>query len=311
MFYSKKQAQNIIQTIERVNQEIPYLKELIPAGIDLRVINERTTTIKASLREVELTLILALILVILVVYLFLNNLRAMFIPGVAIILSLLGTFACMYLLGFSLNNLSLMALTISTGFVVDDAIVVLENIERHLELGIKPIRAAFRGIKEVSFTVISMSLSLIAVFIPILLMQGVVGRLFHEFAYTLAIAILVSLVVSLTLTPMMCAYLLKNQHVINAKTMTRKHRYFFKNLFSNLHGFYEKSLGWILHHPRFMLLVTLITVLLNIYLYIIVPKGFFPLQDTGRIMANIQADQTVSFAAMQAKLNQYVHILKK
>lgn len=306
----KETGANIIQTVERVNQEIPYLKELIPAGIDLRVINERTTTIKASLREVELTLIIALVLVILVVYLFLNNLRAMLIPGVAIVLSLLGTFACMYLLGFSLNNLSLMALTISTGFVVDDAIVVLENIERHLELGMRPIRAALQGIKEVSFTVVSMSFSLIAVFIPVLLMQGIVGRLFHEFAYTLAIAILVSLVVSLTLTPVMCAYLLKKQFAVDTKGVRKKHNSFFKNLFNRLYVFYEKSLRWVLKHPRFMLSVTLITILLNIYLYIVVPKGFFPLQDTGRIMASIQADQTVSFTAMQAKLNQYVHIVK-
>lgn len=308
----KEAGANILKTVEQVNAELPYLKELIPSGINFRVIHERTTTIKASLREVEFTLLLALVLVILVVYLFLNNVRAMLIPGVAVVLSLLGTFTCMYLLGFSLNNLSLMALTISTGFVVDDAIVVLENTSRHIESGMKPLQAAFRGSQEVSFTVLSMSLSLVAVFIPILLMEGIVGRLFHEFAVTLAIAILVSLIISLTLTPMMCAHLLKNNDTHHSiEKMNKKYKNFFANSFDCLLNFYEKSLKWVLHHPRFMLLATLSAVILNIYLYTVVPKGFFPIEDTGRIGASIQADQNISFTAMQQKLSEYMNILRK
>jgi multidrug efflux pump len=242
-----------------------------------------------------------------VVFLFLRNGRATWIPSVAVPVSLIGTFGVMYLAGYSLDNLSLMALTIATGFVVDDAIVVLENISRHIEAGMTPVQAAFKGAREVSFTVLSMSISLIAVFIPILMMGGIVGRLFHEFAITLSVAILVSLLVSLTTTPMMCSRLLESE-------AEQKHGRFYQwseKVFESLHGGYRRSLAWALEHGPLMMLVLLATVCLNVYLYVIVPKGFFPQQDTGRLMGMIQADQSISFQAMRQKLDDFVHIVMR
>jgi multidrug efflux pump len=301
----KQPGANVISTVDRVTALIPVLKESIPAAIEMDVVLDRTSTIRASLHDVEATLLIAMSLVILVVYLFLNSLCAMIIPGIAVLLSLLGSFAVMYLLDYSLDNLSLMALTISTGFVIDDAVVVLENITRHIEDGIKPLEAALRGAQEVSFTVLSMSLSLIAVFIPILLMGGIVGRLFHEFAVTLSAAILVSLLVSLTVTPMMCALFLKSDLSTNEQ---RGALYQFGARISRGYG---KSLSWALTHSRFMLLLTLAAIGLNIFLYIIAPKGFFPQQDTGRISASIQAQQDISFQAMKQKLYAYVKIVNE
>jgi multidrug efflux pump len=298
----KQPGANVIQTVDRINAMLPQLRSSIPADIETNVIMDRTSTIRVSLFDVELTLVVAMLLVVFVSYLFLGSVRAMMIPGVAVPLSLLGTFVVMRLLGYSLDNLSLMALTIATGFVVDDAVVVLENITRHLEMGVKPLKAALEGAKEVGFTVLSMSLSLIAVFIPILLMGGVVGRLFREFSVTLAIAILVSLVVSLTVTPSMCARLLKVTKEEKSSLSVR----FLQKVRDN----YAVSLLWSLKHPRFILLITMATVALTIYLFTIIPKGFFPQQDTGRIMGAIQAEQNISFQAMRSILQSYVNIVK-
>ena len=297
----KQPGANVISTAEQVKATLPQLKASIPAAIDMEVVLDRTTTIRASLHDVEITLVIAMILVILVTYCFLGSMRAMIIPGVAVPLSLLGTFAFMKLLGYSLDNLSLMALTISTGFVVDDAVVVLENISRHLEMGKNRLQAALEGAKEVNFTVISMSLSLIAVFIPILLMGGLVGRLFREFAVTLSVAILISMIVSLTVTPMMCSLLLsdmkekKTNHFINAVERLRQH--------------YQKSLDWSLKHTKTMLFLTAVTVLMSIIMYIFVPKGFFPQQDIGQIAGTIQPDQNMSFQDTEKKLKDYVTII--
>ncbi len=297
---------NIIETADRVREVLPQLEASIPRAIDLKVVMERTTTIRASLRDIERTLLISMGLVIMVVFLFLRDWRSTLIPSVAVPVSLIGTFGAMYLLGYSLNNLSLMALTIATGFVVDDAIVVLENVSRHLEKGLTPIRAALLGVREVGSTVISMSVSLIAVFIPILLMGGIVGRLFREFAVTLSVAILISLAVSLTTTPMMCALLLKPRSL-------RSHGRWYvasERVFAwTLRG-YERSLGWALHHPRFIVALLATTVCLNVYLYVIVPKGFFPQQDTGRLIGSIQADQSSSFQAMRPKLAAFVEIVQ-
>jgi len=297
---------NIIETVERVRELLPLLRASIPGAIDLDVVLERTSTIRASLFEVERTLLIAMVLVIGVVFVFLRNARATLIPAVAVPVSLVATFGVMYLCGFSLNNLSLMALTIATGFVVDDAIVVLENVSRHIERGVPPFRAALLGAREVSFTVVSMSLSLIAVFIPILLMGGLVGRLFREFAVTLSVAIMVSLAVSLTLTPMMCARLLK------APGERRPGRLFAasERVFQWMLSEYEASLAWALRHSRLMMLILAATVGLNVYLYIVVPKGFFPQQDTGRMVGSIQADQGISFQAMSQKLASFIEIVK-
>lgn len=300
----KQPGANVIQTVDSIKALLPVLKASIPAAIHLDVVMDRTITIRSSLHDIELTLCIAMLLVILVTYAFLGNLRAMIIPGVAVPLSLLGTFGMMYLLGFSLDNLSLMALTISTGFVVDDAVVMLENISRHIEAGIAPIEAALLGAKEVGFTVLSMSLSLIAVFIPILFMGGIVGRLLREFSITLSIAILVSLLVSLTVTPMMCALLLKSHTEIEIA----KNKYLL--FIHHIHDKYSSSLRWSLAHPRTMLIATLVAIVLNIFLYIIIPKGFFPQQDTGRITGSIQAEQDISFQAMEKKLYQLVNIVK-
>lgn len=298
----KQPGANIIRTVDRVKAVLPQLKASIAEGIDLTVTMDRTTTIRASLLDVEITLIIASILVILVVFAFLGNVRAALVPSVAVPLSLLGTFGFMYLFGYTLDNLSLMALTIVTGFVVDDAVVVLENISRHIEDGMKPMQAAIKGAKEVGFTVVSMSTSLVAVFIPILLMGGIVGRLFREFAVTLSIAIFVSLIVSLTVTPMMSARLLKP--IANKKSV--KHNYVYR-----MRDYYAKSLEWALDHATLMILLTGMTIILTILLYIYVPKGFFPQQDTGRISCSLQAAQDMSFQSMNQKLQQVTNILNQ
>ena len=297
---------NIIETVDSVGALLPQLRASIPSAIGLNVMMERTTTIRASLRDVERTLTLSVILVVLVVFLFLRNARATLIPSVAVPVSLVTTFGVMYLAGYSLNNLSLMALTIATGFVVDDAIVVLENTSRHIEAGMEPKEAALLGAREVGFTVLSMSLSLIAVFIPILLMGGIVGRYFREFAVTLSVAILISLVLSLTTTPMMCSRLLRpRQETRKGWLLTRSERAFA----GILHG-YERALAWVLQHGVLTMLVLLVTICLNVYLYIIIPKGFFPQQDTGRLIGFIQADQSISFQAMQQKLAGFIDIVR-
>jgi multidrug efflux pump len=297
---------NIIETTERVRELLPLLRASIPSTIDLHEVLERTSTIRASLREVERTLVIAMALVIMVVFLFLRNGRATLIPAVAVPVSLVATFGVMYLAGFSLNNLSLMALTIATGFVVDDAIVVLENVSRHIERGAPPFQAALEGAREVSFTVVSMSISLIAVFIPILFMGGVVGRLFREFAVTLSAAILVSLLVSLTATPMMCARLLR-------PVRERKPGRLFlasERVFRWMLAEYEASLAWALAHSRIMMLILAATIGLNVYLYVNIPKGFFPQQDVGRMVGSIQADQGISFQAMRQKLADFIEIVR-
>ncbi|QHM74963.1 Multidrug resistance protein MdtC [Mixta theicola] len=296
---------NIIQTVDRIRAEIPELRETIPAAVSLAIAQDRSPTIRASLQEVEQSLAIAVALVILVVFLFLRSGRATLIPAVAVPVSLIGTFAAMYLCGFSLNNLSLMALTIATGFVVDDAIVVLENISRHIEAGMKPLQAALQGVREVGFTVLSMSVSLVAVFIPLLLMGGLVGRLFREFAVTLSVAILISLVISLTLTPMMCAWLLK------AKPGAAPRSSGFNRLMQGLQHGYGRSLHWVLDRARWTLLVLLATVGLTVYLYITIPKTFFPEQDTGRLMGFISADQSISFQAMRGKLADFMKIIRE
>jgi multidrug efflux pump len=297
---------NIIETVDRVRALLPELRASISQGIDISVVIDRTPTIRASIADVELTLLISIVLVILVVFVFLRNLWATVIPAVVVPLSLIGTFGGLYLLGYSIDNLSLMALTISTGFVVDDAIVVIENIARYLEHGLAPVEAALRGAREIGFTVLSMSTSLVAVFIPILLMGGIVGRLFREFAVALSIAIAISLVVSLTTTPMMCAKFLKSERGRMHGRLYRAN----ERAFAWLLRSYDASLSWVLRHARLTLLAAAITVCINIYLYMIVPKGFFPEQDTGRVMGAIQADQDTSFQALQQKLGQFVSIVK-
>ncbi|RUQ31312.1 MAG: multidrug efflux RND transporter permease subunit [Candidatus Competibacteraceae bacterium] len=298
---------NIIETVDRIRALLPHLRAEIPRAIDLTVVMDRTPTIRASLREVERTLLISVALVILVVFLFLHSARATLIPAVAVPASLIGTFSVMYLAGYSLDNLSLMALTIATGFVVDDAIVVLENVSRHIEAGLSPLHAALRGSREVGFTVLSISVSLVAVFIPILLMGGILGRLFREFAVTLTTAIAVSLVLSLTTTPMMCAYLLQRRP---EATRSRVHRLGQRFSSALLRG-YQRSLRWALAHGPIMLLLLFITIGFNVYLYIVIPKGFFPQQDIGRLMGSIQGDQSVSFQAMQQKLAELMDIVRQ
>ena len=277
---------NIIDTVDRVQALLPQLRASIPTAIDLSVAMDRTTTIRASLYDVERTLIISISLVVLVVFVFLRDPRATLIPIVAVPVSLIGTFGAMYLLDYSLDNLSLMALIIATGFVVDDAIVVLENVMRHIEDGMPRMQATIQGTREVGFTVLSMSLSLMAVFIPILLMGGIVGRLFHEFAVTLSVAIGVSLVVSLTITPVMCSRLLRHRPAGQRSRLYRASEHGFAALLS----LYQSSLGVALRHPGVTMLVLLATICLNVHLFVIVPKGFFPQQDTGRLTGGIQAD---------------------
>jgi len=298
---------NIIDTVDRVKAVLPTLAASIPRAIDLAVVLDRTPTIRASLRDTERSLMVSIALVIMVVFLFLRNWRATLIPSVAVPVSLVGTFGVMHLCGYSLDNLSLMALTIATGFVVDDAIVVLENTSRHIEEGVPPMRAALLGSREVGFTVLSMSLSLIAVFVPILLMGGIIGRLFREFAVVLSVAILISLVVSLTTTPMMCARLLRRE---GSRAHGRAYRAS-ERAFAVLLGWYERSLAWALRHGPLMLALLAATICLNVYLYVIVPKGFFPQQDTGRIVGHIQADQSISFQAMRQKLASFMEIVRQ
>jgi multidrug efflux pump len=298
---------NIIDTVDRITALLPQLQAEIPAGMRLAPVMDRSTTIRASVRDTETTLLIAVVLVVLVVFFFLRDLRTTLIPSVAVPVSLIGTFGVMYLCNYSIDNLSLMALTISTGFVVDDAIVVIENITRHLEMGVAPLEAALKGAKEIGFTVISISISLIAVFIPILLMGGYVGRLFREFAVTLSVAIAVSMVISLTATPMMCAVLLrpKDQQRHGRLYMTSER--FFQWILDT----YEKTLTVVLRHSLIMLLVTIGTVILTVFLYAISPRGFFPQQDTGRLTGTIVADQDTSFQAMEKLLNRYVAVVAK
>jgi multidrug efflux pump len=298
---------NIIDTVDRVKSLIPDLQASIPAAIDINPAVDRSITIRASLADVERTLVIAILLVIMVVFAFLRNPRATLVPSIAVPVSLIGTFAIMYLLNYSLDNLSLMALTVATGFVVDDAIVVLENITRHLESGLSRVEAALKGAAEVGFTVLSMSLSLVAVFIPILLMGGIVGRLFREFAVTLSVAIMVSLAVSLTTTPMMCAQFLRRDAGERHGRLYRMSEAVFDAM---LHG-YERTLGWALNHAPLVILSLALTVGLNVYLFTIVPKGFFPQQDTGRILGSIVADQSVSFQLMRQKLAEFIDIMHK
>jgi multidrug efflux pump len=297
---------NIIDTVDRIRDAIPALRASIPSAIDTDVVLDRTLTIRASVRDTERTLIISISLVILVVFLFLRNVRATLIPSVAVPASLIGTFGVMYLCHYSIDNLSLMALTISTGFVVDDAIVVIENITRYLEQGMPPMQAALKGASEIGFTVLSISISLVAVFIPILLMGGIVGRLFREFAVVLSVAILVSLVISLTTTPMMCSRLLKHlRDDEHGKAYRASER-----AFNGLLGAYERSLGWVLEHSRLTLAVLGLTILCNFYLFWIVPKGFFPQQDNGIVFGGIQGSQDISFQAMQAATARIVKGIK-
>ncbi len=302
----KQPTANVIDTVDQIKALLPTLTANLPADITLSVASDRSQTIRASIKEVEHALLCAIALVMLVVLIFLRDLRAMLIPIVAVPVSLLGACAAMYLLGYSLNNLSLMALTIATGFVVDDAIVVLENASRHIEKGTKPIEASLMAAKEVGFTVLAMSVSLIAVFLPILLMGGVVGRLFREFAVTLSVAVLVSLLISLTTTPMLCARWLGHpQHKHGAAYQ------WIGRLLDRMQAAYQRSLAIALGHGRLMLLVLLATIGFNIYLYTIIDKGFFPTQDGGRLMGGIQADQGTSFRAIQSKLYEFAGLIQQ
>jgi len=303
---------NVVATVDRVKALLPLIRASIPSAIDLEVLLDRTPSIRASLHDIETTLILSVCLVIAVVFLFLRNGRATIIPAVAVPVSLVGTFVAMYFCGYSLDNLSLMALTVATGFVVDDAIVVLENISRHLEQGASAVEAAIIGSREVSSTVVSMSISLVAVFIPLLMMGGLIGRLLREFAVTMSVAVMVSLVISLTTTPMMCALFLKKQDAKPAQESKRPSRFMAlsERAFDSLLSAYSRSLSVVLRHRAITLLILSATIALNGYLYIIVPKGFFPQQDSGRISGNIVADQSISYQAMLVKLNRYIEIIK-
>ena len=298
---------NIIETVDRISSELPSIKASIPQGIDTTIVLDRTTTIRASVKDVERTLMISICLVIVVVFIFLRNGRATLVPAVAVPVSLIGTFAVMYLCGYSLDNLSLMALTISTGFVVDDAIVVMENITRHLEAGMEPFAAALKGAKEIGFTVLSISISLIAVFIPLLLMGGIVGRLFREFAITLSTAILVSMVISLTTTPMMCAYLLRNEHAA-------KHGRIYmasERVFERILSWYRHSLHWVLQNAGLTLTALALTIALNVALVLKIPKGFFPQQDTGTLAGAIQGPQDASFAVINDSIKRLQAVINK
>jgi multidrug efflux pump len=298
---------NIIETVDRVRALMPFLQSSISPAINLSIAMDRTVTVRASVKDIETTLIISVILVILVVFAFLRTVRATIIPSIAVPLSLVGTFGGMYLLGYSLDNLSLMALAISTGFVVDDAIVVLENITRYVEHGMGAVEAAFKGAAEIGFTVISMSVSLVAVFIPLLMMGGIVGRLFREFAVTLSIAIAVSLLVSLTTTPTMCAKFLRPPKDEKRNFFYHASEWFFDRLLAN----YTRALKWVLAHQLPTFILTILVALLSGYLYYIVPKGFFPQQDTGRIMGGVMAAQDISFQSMSDKMQRYVDIVMK
>jgi multidrug efflux pump len=297
---------NIIDTNYRIRQALPSLKASIPAGINVALIFDRTTSILPSVRDAERSLLISIGLVILVVFVFLRSPRATLIPSVAVPVSLLGTFGVMYLFGYSIDNISLMALTICTGFVVDDAIIVIENITRYVEQGMRPLEAALHGAQEIGFTVLSMTTSLVAVFIPILLMAGIVGRLFREFAVTLSVSILVSLLVSLTMTPMMCSRLLRREHGQAHKRIYRIN----ENVFDSIVRVYDRGLRWVLGHEAFTLGILLITIAVNVYLLSIVPKGFFPLGDTGNLSGGIRASQDISFQAMEQLTSRFVNIIK-
>jgi multidrug efflux pump len=297
---------NIIATVDRVRAQLPYIQASIPLGIDTTVVLDRTITIRAAIGDVEKTLLISIGLVIVVVFVFLRSGRSTLIPGAAVPVSLIGTFAVMYMFGYSLDNLSLMAMTISTGFVVDDAIVVMENVTRHLEGGMKPFAAALKGAEEIGFTVFTISISLIAVFIPLLLMGGIVGRLFREFAVTLSASILVSMLISLTATPMMCAYLLKNQRAEKHGRMFTASERFFDGVLS----LYRRSLHWVLDHSALTLGVLFLTIVLNVVLIVKIPKGFFPVEDTGAISGGIQGPQDSSFPAMNDAIQQIGAVIK-
>jgi multidrug efflux pump len=302
---SRQPNANILDVVDRIRAMLPLLQASIPSDIDLTVANERTTTIRASLHDTEKTLVIAVVLVVLVVFLFLRDGRATLIPSVAVPVSLIGTFGVMYLLGYSLDIFSLMALTIATGFVVDDAIVMLENISRHVENGVPRLEATLRGAREVGFTIVSMSFSLIAVFLPILLMGGLVGRIFREFAVTLSVAILISMIVSLTTTPMMCALFIRHKR-------PEEHGRFFRAVeagFERMVLFYARTLAWALRHSRVTMLLLLATICLNFYLFIIVPKALFPSEDTGFIVGGIRADQSISFQSMRDKVTRFMQIV--
>jgi hydrophobe/amphiphile efflux-1 (HAE1) family protein len=296
---------NVIDTVERIKDALPRLKAAIPPAIDIHIITDRTQTIRASVNDVQFTLILTACLVVMVIFLFLRSVRATLIPGVTVPLALIGTFAVMYVLDYSLDNLSLMALTIATGFVVDDAIVMVENIARHIERGEAPLRAAIKGAREIGFTIVSMSISLIAVFIPLFFMGGLIGRLFREFAVTVSVAIIVSAVISLTLTPMMCAHLLRD-----TSTMRHGRGYvLLETMFDRLLAGYTRGLRWVLRHRGMTLAATLATVALTGYLYVVIPKGFFPQQDTGLIVAVSEAAQDISYPAMRDRQAQLIDVL--
>ena len=298
---------NIIATVDAIKAILPQLRESLPPDVQVSIASDRTLSIRSSLREVEITLLIALALVVLVVSAFLTSMRATLVPAIAVIVSLLGTLGVMYMAGYSLNNLSLMALTVATGFVVDDAIVVLENVSRHLEAGMERFQAALLGAREVGFTVTSISISLVAVFIPLIFMGGIVGRLFREFAVTLSAAVLISLVVSLTLTPMMCAFVLKaGQSAANAGRVA----VWMRRSFDRIQAGYSRALDWSLAHAPMMVLLLVGIVALNAYLFVIVPKGFFPQQDLGQLNGGMRADQSISFQAMQGKLKQLVDIIR-
>ena len=303
---TRQPGANVIQTVDSIRAILPQLQAQLPADVRLQIASDRTLSIRSSLHEIETTLLISIVLVVLVVSAFLRSARATVIPAVATIVSLLGTFGVMYLLDFSLNNLSLMALTVATGFVVDDAIVVLENTSRHLEAGMSRMDAALRGAREVGFTVLSISVSLVAVFIPLLFMGGLVGRLFREFAVTLSVAVMISLVISLTTTPMMCAWLLKPD---TARAPGRIARWFERG-YQTLHRSYERSLDWSLHNMAMIMVVLVAVIGLNVYLFIAAPKGFFPEQDAGQLAGGLRADQSISFQAIQGKLRELVDVVR-
>ncbi|HLW51371.1 MAG TPA: multidrug efflux RND transporter permease subunit [Candidatus Angelobacter sp.] len=307
MIIFRQPGANIIEAVDHVREVLPLLQASIPAGIHLSIIMDRTTTVRASVKDIQLTLMISIVLVVLVVFVFLRSLRATLIPSVAVPLSLIGTFGVMYLAGYSIDNLSLMALAISTGFVVDDAIVVIEDITRYMEMGLSPVQAAFRGAREIGFTVLSMSTSLVAVFLPILLMQGLVGRLFREFAVVLSTAIGMSLVISLTLTPMMCAKFLRGSRKEDHGKVYRVSEW----VFDKILDIYRVSLGWVLRHQFTTLLVTILTMGLSVGLYWYIPKGFFPQQDTGRLGGSVQGEQDIAFPAMRDKMLQLTQIVLK
>ena len=306
MIIFRQPGANIIQTVDAVKAAIPSLQASIPRGMHLITILDRTLTIRASVRDIERTLVISVILVIGVVFLFLRNWNATLVPAVAVPVSLIGTCAVMYLCGFSLDNLSLMALAIASGFVVDDAIVVMENIARHLEEGLSPIQASLKGASEIGFTVFSISVSLIAVFIPLLLMGGIIGRLFREFAITLSTAILVSMVVSLTTTPMMCSRVLRSEHEIEHGRLYN----WSERMFSRMLNGYKRTLGWTLDHPLLILVVFALTLGLNVFLFFKIPSGFFPQQDTGVMNGGMQGPQNTSFYAMRDAVQQATAIIK-